>query len=80
MDIKQIKENKLKIILAFSIPSIIAMMLQTVITITDGYFTGNYVGENALAAIMRIFNPMNWRLNGLSWRFIGSVDLMIVSR
>lgn len=51
MDIKQIKENKLKMILAFSIPSIIAMMLQTVITITDGYFTGNYVGENALAAI-----------------------------
>ena len=51
MDIKQIKENKLKMILAFSIPSIIAMMLQTVITITDGYFTGNYVGKNALAAI-----------------------------
>lgn len=51
MDIKQIKENKLKMLLAFSIPSIIAMMLQTVITITDGYFTGNYVGENALAAI-----------------------------
>ena len=38
-------------ILGFSIPSIIAMLLQTVITITDGYFTGNYVGENALAAI-----------------------------
>ena len=51
MDIKQIKENKLKMILEFSIPSIIAMLLQTVITITDGYFTGNYVGENALAAI-----------------------------
>ncbi|MGN0438290.1 MAG: MATE family efflux transporter [Lachnospiraceae bacterium] len=51
MDIKQIKENKLKMILGFSIPSIIAMLLQTVITITDGYFTGNYVGENALAAI-----------------------------
>lgn len=27
------------------------MLLQTAITITDGYFTGNYVGENALAAI-----------------------------
>ena len=27
------------------------MLLQTVITITDGYFTGNYVGQNALAAI-----------------------------
>ena len=51
MDTKQIKENKLKMILGFSIPSIIAMLLETVITITDGYFTGNYVGENALAAI-----------------------------
>lgn len=51
MDMKQIRENKLKVILQFSVPSIIAMLLQTVITITDGYFTGNYVGENALAAI-----------------------------
>ena len=41
MDIKQIKENKIRMILQFSIPSIIAMLLQTVITITDGYFTGN---------------------------------------
>ena len=51
MNIKQIKENKIRMILQFSIPSIIAMLLQTVITITDGYFTGNYVGQNALAAI-----------------------------
>lgn len=51
MNIKRIKNNKLKTILQFSIPSIIAMLLQTVITITDGYFTGNYVGDNALAAI-----------------------------
>ncbi|MCI5904007.1 MAG: MATE family efflux transporter [Oscillospiraceae bacterium] len=51
MEITAIKENKLKTILMFSVPSIIAMLLQTVITITDGYFTGNYVGENALAAI-----------------------------
>ncbi len=51
MNMKQMKENKLKMILEFSIPSIIAMLLQTVITITDGYFTGNYVGENALAAV-----------------------------
>ncbi|MGN0422375.1 MAG: MATE family efflux transporter [Lachnospiraceae bacterium] len=51
MNMKQIKENKLKTILQFSIPSIIAMLLETVITITDGYFTGNYVGEDALAAI-----------------------------
>lgn len=51
MDMKQIKENKIGMILKFSIPSIIAMLLQTVITITDGYFTGNYVGQDALAAI-----------------------------
>lgn len=51
MQINEIKDNKLKTILLFSIPSIIAMLLQTFITITDGYFTGNYVGENALAAI-----------------------------
>ena len=38
MDINQIKENKLKTILRFSIPSIIAMLLETVITITDGYW------------------------------------------
>lgn len=51
MDIRVIKEKKLGTILKFSIPSVIAMLLETVITITDGYFTGNYVGENALAAI-----------------------------
>ena len=51
MDIMQIKQNKLKMILRFSIPSIIAMLLQTVITVTDGFYTGNYVGEQALAAI-----------------------------
>ena len=51
MNIKEIKKNKLKTILQFSVPSIIAMLLQTAITITDGYFTGNYVGENALAAV-----------------------------
>ena len=51
MNTEQIKENKLKMILGFSIPSIIAMLLETVITMTDGYFTGNYVGEKALAAI-----------------------------
>lgn len=51
MDINKIKENKLKYILHFSVPSIIAMLFQTVITVTDAYFVGNNVGENALAAI-----------------------------
>lgn len=51
MNSNTIKENKLGTILQFSIPSIIAMLLSTLITITDGYFTGNYIGEEALAAI-----------------------------
>ena len=51
MAITEIKEKKLKTILRFSIPSIIAMLLETAITVTDGYFTGNYVGQDALAAI-----------------------------
>lgn len=64
MDIREIRENKLKTILQFSIPSIIAMLLQTVVTITDGYFTGNYVGENALAAINPfVIFPSSWKLD-----------------
>ena len=51
MDIERMKKNKIGTILQFSVPSIIAMLLSTVITVTDGYFTGNYVGEEALAAI-----------------------------
>ena len=42
ININQMKENKLRTILQFSIPSIIAMLLETVITITDGYFTEYY--------------------------------------
>ena len=50
-NINQIKENKLKTILKFSVPSIIAMLLQTIITITDGYFIGSYVGETPLSRL-----------------------------
>lgn len=51
MNIETIQKNKLGTILRFSIPSIISMLLSTIITITDGYFTGNYVGEDALGAV-----------------------------
>ena len=51
MNTLAIKSNKLNMILSFAIPSIISMLLTTLITITDGFFTGNYVGEDALAAI-----------------------------
>lgn len=42
---------KIKTLIQYCIPSIISMLLATAITLTDGYFVGNYVGEEALAAI-----------------------------
>ena len=45
------KKQRIKTLLSYSVPSIIAMILSTTLTITDGYFVGNYVGEKALAAI-----------------------------
>lgn len=51
MNLENIQKNKIKIILQFSIPSIIAMVLTSLITVTDGYFIGNYVGKEGLAAV-----------------------------
>lgn len=51
MDLEQIKSNKTKMILQFSIPSIISMMLTSLITIADGFFMGNYVGKEGIAAV-----------------------------
>lgn len=51
MNIENIRQHPVKTLLQFAIPCIISMLLETIITITDGYFTGNYVGEEALAAI-----------------------------
>lgn len=51
MDLEKIKESKIKVILQFSIPSIIAMLLTSLVTVADGYFMGNYVGAEGLAAV-----------------------------
>lgn len=51
MDLKLIKENCTGMIFKFSIPSVIAMMLTAFITIADGYFMGNYVGKEGIAAV-----------------------------
>lgn len=47
MNLESLKENKLHFILSFSVPSVIAMLLQTVITITKigveyGYSSANF--------------------------------------
>lgn len=51
MDLEEIKKNKVQMIMRFSIPSIIAMLLTSMITIADGFFIGNYVGSEGIAAV-----------------------------
>ncbi|MDD2620198.1 MAG: MATE family efflux transporter [Syntrophomonadaceae bacterium] len=51
MNLENIKEKTVPMILQFSIPSIIAMVLTSLITIVDGFFIGNYVGKEGIAAV-----------------------------
>ncbi|MDE6621745.1 MAG: MATE family efflux transporter [Lachnospiraceae bacterium] len=51
MDLANIRENTVGMILRFSIPAIIAMVLTSLITVVDGFFIGNYVGEEGIAAV-----------------------------
>ncbi|MDL2317956.1 MATE family efflux transporter [Eubacteriales bacterium OttesenSCG-928-A19] len=51
MNLESIRGNRLGTILQFSIPSIIAMVLTSLITVVDGFFIGNYVGKEGLAAV-----------------------------
>lgn len=51
MNLENIRNNKLKMILQFSVPSIIAMVLTALINVVDGIFTGRYVGSAGMSAI-----------------------------
>ncbi|MCR5290177.1 MAG: MATE family efflux transporter [Treponema sp.] len=51
MNIQEIKNHKVGSILQFAIPSTIGMVLSCMITITDGFFTGNFIGSGGLAAV-----------------------------
>ena len=51
MDLMQMKQNTAKMILRFAIPAIISMILTSLITIADGFFIGNYVGKEGIAAV-----------------------------
>lgn len=51
MELERIRNNEVSAIWKFSIPSIIAMVLTSLITIADVFFTGNYVGKEGIAAI-----------------------------
>ncbi len=51
MNLDMIRENKGKTILQFSIPAIISMVLTSMITLVDGFFIGNYIGKEGIAAV-----------------------------
>ena len=51
MDLERIRNNTAGMILQYSIPAIIAMVLTSLITVVDGYFISNYVGEQGIAAV-----------------------------
>lgn len=51
MELEQIKAKPLGMILRFSVPSIAAMVLMSLVTVADGFFIGNWVGTEGLAAV-----------------------------
>lgn len=51
MNLENIKQHSMKMILQFSVPSIIAMVLTALINVVDGIFTGRFVGSAGMSAI-----------------------------
>ena len=51
MNLEDIKGNKTKKILQFSVQAIVSMVLTALITVADGFFMGNYVGKEGIAAV-----------------------------
>ena len=51
MQLEEIRKNPAKKILQFSVPAIISMVLTALITVADGFFMGNYVGKEGIAAV-----------------------------
>lgn len=51
MNLEQMKQDTARMIWQFSIPAIISMILTSLITIADGFFIGNYVGKDGIAAV-----------------------------
>lgn len=51
MDLQDIKQNMSRRILQYAVPSIIAMVMTSLITVADGFFIGNYVGKDGIAAV-----------------------------
>lgn len=51
MNVDLIRANRTRTILAFSVPAIISMVLTSLINMADGFFMGNFIHKDAIAAV-----------------------------
>lgn len=51
MDLNEIKQDTGKKIWQFAVPAIVSMVLTAFITVADGFFMGNFVGKEGIAAV-----------------------------
>lgn len=51
MNVDSIRANRTRTILAFSVPAIISMVLTSLINVADGFFMGNFIHKDAIAAV-----------------------------
>lgn len=51
MNVDLIRAGKTRAILAFSVPAIISMVLTSLINVADGFFMGNFIHKDAIAAV-----------------------------
>lgn len=65
MDLEGMKQYPYRSIMRFAIPSVIGMLLTSLITIVDGIFIGKYVGREGLAAV-NIGIPVLYLLLGIT--------------
>ncbi len=51
MNLEKMNDHIPQTVLKYAVPSIVAMILTSLITIVDGLFIGNYIGKDAIAAV-----------------------------
>ena len=72
-------ENLWRLMWKMSLPAIIAMSVNGLNTFVDGLFVGQYVGQNALAAISLVL-PLTMITNGFSALIgMGSSSLLSIA-
>ena len=76
---KILNDNIWRLMLTMSLPAIIAMSINGLNTFVDGLFVGQYVGQNALAAISLVL-PLTMITNGIAAMVgMGSASLLSIA-